>query len=148
MLGKEWQMDPQQVSSMIKRAEYDISNIMDHYSECSTMQKMTIDSLQHFSISLKKVERYYRWLMSQSDDKISTQKEQPYNYHKLNDMLFGTMVDEDGQSMTCALCLDSAEERKDTWFALPCGHSYHMECVNKLISNDISTCPLCRQCFE
>lgn len=148
MLGKEWQMDTHQVHSIIERAEYDITNMMDHYSECSTMQKMTFDSIQQFSISLKKVKRYYRWLVCQSDDNVSTHNEEPYSYHKLNDMVFGTMVDKEGQSMTCALCLDSAEERKDTWFALPCGHSYHMDCVNTLISNNISVCPLCRHCFE
>lgn len=147
MLGKDWQMNPLEVRSMIERTEYDVANMMEHLSECSTMQKMTIDALQQFTISLKKVERYYRWLVSQDDD-TEDKHSHPYTYHKLNDMLFGSMVDKEGEAMTCALCLDSAEESKDTWFTLPCGHSYHMECINKLISNNISVCPLCRQCFE
>jgi hypothetical protein len=154
MLGIEWQMKPSQVQAMIDSANLDITNILDHYQEYSTMERMTIDSMHQFRIYIKKVERYQRWLTSQIDqDKIETSQTHKtimhnYTYQQLNDMLFGNIRDNEGNSMTCAICLDTADERKDTWFAFSCGHCYHLECINTLTSNNITICPLCRQCID
>jgi hypothetical protein len=144
MLGIEWQMKSSQVQAIIDRANHDITNILEHYQDCSTMKLLTIDSLHQFRICLKKVERYQRWLTSQFDQDDMHN----YTYQQLNDMLFGNVRDKDGNSMTCAICLDTADERKDTWFAFSCEHRYHLECINTLTSKNITVCPLCRQCIN
>jgi hypothetical protein len=144
MLGIEWQMKLPQVQAIIERANLDIKNILEHYQDNSTMERLTIDSLHQFRIYVKKVERYQRWLSSQIDqDNLCD-----CTYQQLNDMLFGNVRDKEGNSMTCAICLDTADERNDTWFVFSCGHCYHLECTNSLTSNNISVCPLCRHCIE
>jgi hypothetical protein len=144
MLGIEWQMKLSQVQAIIDRANLDIKNILEHYQDDFTMKRLTIDSLYQLRIYLKKVERYQQWLSSQIDqDNIHN-----YTYQKLNDMIFGNVTDKEGNSMTCAICLDTADERKDTWFPFSCEHCYHLECINTLASNNIAVCPLCRQCIN
>jgi hypothetical protein len=147
MLGMEWQMKPSEVQGMIERANRDIASVLENYPEYSTMKTLTVEALHQFRIYLKKVERYQRWLSFQTeqDDSLIMHS---FNFQQLNDMLFGNVRDKEGNSMTCAICLDTADERKDTWFTLSCGHCYHLECVNKLNSSMITVCPLCRQCID
>jgi hypothetical protein len=147
MLGMEWQMKPSQVQCLVERANRDIAIILEIYPEYSTMKTLTVESLHQFRIYIKKVERYHRWLSLHTEqDNIPVNNN--FNYQQLNDMLFGNVRDNEGNSMTCAICLDTADEKQDTWLALSCNHCYHLECINKLNTNNITVCPLCRQCID
>jgi len=41
---------------------------------------------------------------------------------------------------SCSICLEADRECFET---LPCGHAFHVVCINKWFKN-INTCPLCR----
>jgi hypothetical protein len=140
MLSKNLQMPLEQVEMITQRAECDMIDLTQHVKPFHVMTKLTNDSLEPFSICLKKVKRYWKWLRSQADECDTT-------YAINNDMLFGDMEDDEGKPTICAICLDNAQERSDTWFSLPCRHTFHMECVNIMCTNNLTNCPLCRQCM-
>jgi hypothetical protein len=50
-------------------------------------------------------------------------------------------------SEECALCLAKILYVKDQATLATCGHTFHRACINKLIENGNTTCPLCRTTF-
>jgi len=57
------------------------------------------------------------------------------------------------QNRDCLICresLISGGNSKNTLVPciLPCGHSFHVECISGWISNDGDSCPLCREHFK
>ena len=51
---------------------------------------------------------------------------------------------EEGCDGSCTICLDDYEEG-DLIKELPCGHSYHQECIDPWLLQKSSLCPLCKQ---
>ncbi len=47
--------------------------------------------------------------------------------------------------LSCAVCL--VENHKRFFTNLPCGHSFHIHCINKLKQKSQNKCPLCRFVF-
>ncbi|KAL5359640.1 RING finger domain protein [Aspergillus floccosus] len=47
---------------------------------------------------------------------------------------------------TCAICLDDFVPRTSTVRELPCGHIYHVECIDTSLTQNSSLCPLCKKC--
>ncbi|KAL4891671.1 hypothetical protein BDV59DRAFT_203267 [Aspergillus ambiguus] len=47
---------------------------------------------------------------------------------------------------TCAICLDDFVPRASTVRELPCGHIYHVECIDLSLTRNSSLCPLCKKC--
>ena len=45
---------------------------------------------------------------------------------------------------TCAICLDDFVPNSTTVKELPCRHIYHPECIDELLSNYSSLCPVCK----
>ncbi|TAQ85327.1 hypothetical protein B7494_g6349 [Chlorociboria aeruginascens] len=46
---------------------------------------------------------------------------------------------------TCSVCLNEFESGETTIRELPCGHIYHPECIDYLLSTISPLCPLCKQ---
>lgn len=46
----------------------------------------------------------------------------------------------------CALCLESLG-LTSFYRLLPCGHPFHLQCIDKWLCNEDASCPLCRQTF-
>lgn len=142
MLGKEWQMDVKDVINIQTQVKNDIIDIYAHFAEYPIMTKLITDTLEPFNIYIKKIDRYLKWLIA------SKECEDIVTSSKLTDLLFGDVHDTDGTPMICSICLDNACERRDGWFELSCKHMFHMECVDTLLSCNITTCPLCRKSIE
>jgi len=56
---------------------------------------------------------------------------------------FGGPNDNDGDDGTCHICLDDFELGDDLR-TLPCGHFFHMRCVDVWLMEKSSCCPVCR----
>ncbi|KAF9883801.1 hypothetical protein FE257_002785 [Aspergillus nanangensis] len=47
---------------------------------------------------------------------------------------------------TCAICLDDFVAGTSTVRELPCGHIFHVECIDMSLARNSSLCPLCKKC--
>ena len=50
----------------------------------------------------------------------------------------------------CAVCLEPLDQKGRTQTVLQCGHIYHSDCIDQILSSDSqsrSKCPLCRNSF-
>ena len=51
----------------------------------------------------------------------------------------------DPETDTCPICLEALElDGNSDWVILPCGHSFHRECINHSINMN-GLCPMCRK---
>jgi RING finger/CHY zinc finger protein 1 len=51
----------------------------------------------------------------------------------------------DGMKSDCCICLESIFLSKDPVKVLPCGHAIHGSCLEGLLKNNTTLCPLCRK---
>ena len=59
------------------------------------------------------------------------------------DLEEGERVGGDSSNETCAICLDEYEE-DDGLRELPCGHRFHVDCIDEWLTRVNSVCPLCK----
>ncbi|KAK3336471.1 hypothetical protein B0T19DRAFT_39880 [Cercophora scortea] len=48
---------------------------------------------------------------------------------------------------TCAICLEHFQNRVTIIRELPCGHIFHVACIDEFLSENSSLCPLCKACM-
>lgn len=131
----------EQIQEIISSAEKDLKEFQEIMKADFMMFRISIRTTLTFKQSLKKMKRFYRWLKEVQCDNLNEQKE----IQEGIDLIFGDVVDNDGQPTICPICLDSSDERKETWWKLqPCGHMIHLDCYNELFETQHSHCPMCR----
>jgi hypothetical protein len=69
------------------------------------------------------------------------------NRSKAATKLQTTFRNKSAVSEDCALCLAKILYVKDQATLATCGHTFHRACINKLIENGNTICPLCRTAF-
>jgi hypothetical protein len=139
-VSKEYQSDVDFVSKLVISCEQELPILYEELGRYKVMNNIMHTVGDYLHAALKRVKRYERYLRNVSDT-----EELP----KYIDMIFGDVCDNDGSPCTCAICLDDAKDKKDTWFELPCKHLFHVDCVSDLVALELQPrCPLCRECFE
>jgi hypothetical protein len=132
------QVPHESVTSMLMKAKKDVDTILECFEHNLYMFNIVKRSIFVIEEAIKKISRYEKWLLYVNDNVDNT-------LHERVDILFGNVLDEDGYPRICSICLDTSEERNDTWFPLCCNHIFHMECINNLLHSQMTTCPLCRK---
>ena len=131
----------EQILEIIASAEKDLKTFYNLMKTDFVMFSLSIRTTHTFKQSLKKMKRFYRSLKLVQCDEL---KEQVEIQEGIN-LIFGDVVDNDGQPTICPICLDSSDERKQTWWKIqPCCHMIHLDCYNKLFETEHSHCPMCR----
>lgn len=131
----------EQIQKIISSAERDLKAFQDLMKTDFMMFSLSIRTTHSFKQSLKKMKRFYRWLKQLQCDDLEEQEEIQEGIN----LIFGDVVDNDGQPTICPICLDNSDERKETWWKLqPCCHMIHLDCYNKLFQTEHSQCPMCR----
>jgi hypothetical protein len=120
MLGQDWQSKSSTVERILQQAKYDVDCLSRCFQEYPIMSSLIGDTMSSFHTSMKKVDRYFKWLQSLEDVGVDNQ---------IMDLIFGDVTDNDGNAVVCAICLDSAHERREGWFNLPCKHMFHSKCI-------------------
>lgn len=139
-VSKEYQSDVDFVSKLVISCDQELPILYEELEQYKVMNNIMHTIGDNINTALKRVKRYERYLRN-----ISDTEELP----KYIDMIFGDVWDNDGSPCTCAICLDDAKDKKDTWFELPCKHLFHVDCVTDLVERGQQPrCPLCRECFE
>lgn len=148
VIENKWLPSHEQIHEIIVSAEKDLKIYQDLVE--SDLEKypmflpvnLSIRTTHTFKQSLKKMKRFYRWLKRLQYDDLKEQEE----IQEGIDLIFGDVVDNDGQPTICPICLDSSYERKETWWKLqPCCHMIHLDCYNKLFETEHFHCPMCRK---
>jgi hypothetical protein len=129
------------IYEIITSAEKDLKAFQELMRVDFMMFSLSIRTTHTFKQSLKKMKRFYRWLKKiQCDDLI-----EEIEIQEGINLIFGDVVDGDGQPTICPICLDRSDEEKETWWKLqPCHHMIHLDCYNKLFETEHSYCPMCR----
>ena len=141
IIEKQYLPSHETINKIITSAEKDLKAFQNTMKTDFIMYSVSIKTTHNFKQSLKKMKRFYRWLKQGQCDDLDEQKEVQQGI----DMIFGDVLDNDGQPTICPICLDSSNERKETWWKLqPCCHMIHLDCYNKLFETEHVNCPLCR----
>ena len=129
------------INCIIIKAEKDFKDLMMNNTVSVFERKILNRATYSFCQSLKKMKRFCRWLKGIQYDDLQQEQE----IQEGIDIIFGDVVDNDGQPSICPICLDSSSERKDTWWRIdPCSHRIHLDCYNELCENEHCVCPMCR----
>jgi hypothetical protein len=141
VIAKDKQVPLEEVNLLLLKSTTDVEGTLACFQNNMYMYDIVKRSLFVLEEAIKKLKRYQRWLSHINDDDVNDDS----SLHAKIDILFGNVFDDDGHPKICSICLDSSEERKDTWFPLPCSHMYHIQCVNQMLCRNITSCPLCRK---
>jgi hypothetical protein len=133
-LSKDHQLHPFVLAPLITQCKENMDFVKTHFIRHSELLCIVDNVLKPLADSLKRVERYWRYLC-----KLFDVGDVP-NYL---DLIFGDVFDKDGSPTTCAICIDTTQDIRDTWFAFPCKHVFHIECLNEMCSFS-DKCPYCR----
>jgi sulfur relay (sulfurtransferase) DsrF/TusC family protein len=133
-LSKSHQLDPCLIEPLITKCTHSVKAAKSQVLQNVEILNIVEHALKPLMDALKRVRRYWLYCCKLFDI------EDAPNYL---DLIFGDVFDMDGTPSTCAICLDTSQERKDTWFALTCKHVFHIECINNMCAFS-ANCPCCR----
>ena len=134
LLSKEHQIPPASIETLMVQCENNINYVRSYFIHHTDICFIVDHAFRPLQDALKRMQRYWRYCCSLFDTCEET------NYL---DLIFGQVYDSDGTPTTCSICLDTAHEKEDGWFPLPCKHVFHMDCINTLCEFS-DKCPLCR----
>jgi hypothetical protein len=141
IIEKEYLPSHEHIYDIIRSAEKDLKAFQEIMKIDYMMLSLSIRTTHSFKQSLKKMKRFYKWLKQIQYDDLREQEEIQEGIN----LIFGDVVDNDGQPTQCPICLDSSNERKETWWKLQhCSHMIHLDCYNQLFETGHSNCPMCR----
>lgn len=133
-LSKAHQVQPTVLDPLITQCKENMDFVKTHFIRHNEFLFIVDNAMKPLADALKRVERYCRYSCRLFD------ADDAPNYL---DLIFGDVFDKDGTPTTCAICLDTSMEKRDTWFALPCNHVFHIQCLNDMCAFS-DTCPCCR----
>lgn len=77
-------------------------------------------------------------------ESMDTYREKLFSVDDRRRVDLNSVVLEEDMAEECHLCLE-AMKKGDSAIHLPCGHSFHSQCIHEMIIHQHVVCPLCRR---
>lgn len=133
-LSKKYQLRPIIIEPLVIHCEETLHSLQNHFTQYNELLNIIYHAMQPLKDALKRVRRYWMYCIKLFD------MEETQNYL---DLIFGDVFDGDGTPTTCAICLDTSQDKRETWFPLPCKHVFHTQCLEDMCAFS-DRCPCCR----